>query len=83
MEFDPSTVTMIAVGVIIGILTMSNWNLRREVHSLRRQVAALVQVLEAKGFYNAREREALGRLGRESDLDSSSGGGSDRGDQPS
>jgi hypothetical protein len=79
MEFDPSTITMVAVGVIIGILTMSNWNLRREVHSLRRQVAALVQVLEAKGFYNAREREALGRLGRASDLDSPASGSGDGG----
>jgi hypothetical protein len=60
---DPTTLTMIAVGAVIGILTMSNWSLRREVHSLRQQVAALVNILEAKGFYNAAEREALGRLG--------------------
>jgi hypothetical protein len=79
MEIDPSTVTLIAVGVIIGILTMSNWNLRREVHNLRRQVAALIVLLEAKGIYNVRDREALGRLGRASDLDSAPGGGSDSG----
>lgn len=80
---DPVTLTMIAVGVIIGVLTMSNWNLRREVHDLRRQVAALVQVLEAKGFYNAAEREALGRLGRESDVDPATGHLRYRGDRPS
>ncbi len=80
MEFDPSTVTMIAVGVVIGILAMSNWNLRREVHNLRKQVAALILLLENKGVYGVRDREALGRLGRESDLDSASGGGSDGSD---
>lgn len=78
---DSTTVTMIAVGVVIGILTMSNWNLRREVHNLRKQVAALIILLETKGIYGGRDREALGRLGRASDLDSASGGGSGDGSE--
>lgn len=79
---DATTLTMIAVGVVIGILTMSNWNLRREVHNLRQQVAALIVLLDRKGVMNERDREALGRPWREGSLDPTPGHFRYRGDEP-
>lgn len=45
MPPEISTLVMVGVGVLIGVLTVSNWNLRGEVHSLRQQVAALTMLI--------------------------------------
>lgn len=45
MPPEVSTLVMVGVGVLIGILVVSNWNLRAEVHSLRQQVTALTTLI--------------------------------------
>lgn len=80
MDADLTVAGMIAVGILIGILSMSNYGLRREVHSLRQQVAALIVLLDRKGVMNERDREALGRPWRESGVDPAPGHFRYRGD---
>lgn len=72
---DTATIAMVAVGVIIGVLAMSNFRLRQEVASLRTQVAALVKIVtDIRGeTFDESDRKAVGRLRRAYGLDTPSG----------
>lgn len=72
---EPTTIGMVCVGILIGVLAMSNYRLRQEVHALRNQVRALVDLLVSRKVdFDEYDREALGRLGGKGSVDATPSG---------